>query len=93
MQEALKGMQQKNNMQVGVEIGCIILDNVFFLDKLIDEPIDWSKSIVSGKRYTTDTEIGAELFDKVNDALASNAKTNIEIIEEIEKEIDELDLW
>ncbi len=93
MQEALKGMQQKNNMQVGVEIGCIILDNVFFLDKLIDEPINWSKSIVSGKRYTTDTEIGAELFDKVNDALASNAKTNIEIIEEIEKEIDELDLW
>ena len=60
---------------------------------MIDEPIDWSKSIVSGKRYTTDTEIGAELFDKVNDALASNAKTNIEIIEEIEKEIDELDLW
>ena len=44
MQEALKGMQQKNNMQVGVEIGCIILDNVFFLDKLIDEPIDWSKN-------------------------------------------------
>lgn len=89
----IEAVADKNNMQVGVEIGCIILDNVFFLDKLIDEPIDWSKSIVSGKRYTTDTEIGAELFDKVNDALASNAKTNIEIIEEIEKEIDELDLW
>lgn len=86
MQEALKRMQRKYNVQAGVKIGCIILENVFFLDKWIEEPVDWSKSIVSGKRYTTDNEIGAELFDKVNDAIT---KMNIQ---EIEKEIDELDL-
>lgn len=92
MQESLKGMQQKNNMQTGVEIGCIILENVFFLNKWIDEPADWGKSIVSGKRYTTDTEIGVELFNCISDAIVASSKTDAEIVEEIETEVDELDL-
>lgn len=37
MMKSLKGMQEKNNMQSSIEIGCIILENVFFLDKWIDE--------------------------------------------------------
>lgn len=37
MMKSLKGMQEKNNMQSSIEIGCIILKNVFFLDKWIDE--------------------------------------------------------
>ena len=92
MQESIKGMQQKNNMEIGTEIGCIILDNVFFLDKWIDEPSDWGKSIVSGKRYTTDTEVGAELFETVSLSIKSQSKTESEIIHEINEEIKTLEL-
>lgn len=92
MQESLKGIQQKNNLQTGFEIGCIILENVFFLDKWIEEPVNWSKSIVSGKRYTTDTEIGVELFNNVNLSLKGQLKSDSEIIDEIEEEIETLQL-
>ena len=57
MMNSIKGIQE-NNMQSRTEIGCIILKNVFFFDKAIPEPADWSKSVVRGKKYSTDTEIG-----------------------------------
>ena len=37
----------------------------FFCDKLIEEPIDWKKSIVRGKSYKIDDEIGRELYKNV----------------------------
>ena len=82
MMKSLKGIQEKNNMQSSIEIGCIILENVFFLDKWIEEPSDWSKSIVSGKKYSTDTKIGLDLFNLVNKS----------VIDEIESEVNSLSL-
>ena len=40
MMNSIKGIQEKNNMQLSAEIGCIILKNVFFLDRAIPEPAD-----------------------------------------------------
>ena len=92
MQKSLKGMQEKINTQSSVEIGCIILEDVFFLDKWIKEPADWGKSIVSGKKYSTDTEIGAELFHQVNASINGKTKTDEEIIEEIENDVNALSI-
>lgn len=92
MQKSLKNMQEKINTQSGVKIGCIILENVFFLDKWIQEPADWGKSIVSGKKYSTDTEIGADLYHRVNEGIKGKQKSDIEIIEEIETEVSNLAL-
>lgn len=92
MQESLKGMQEKINTQTSIEIGCIILKNVFFLNKWIGEPADWGKSIVSGKKYSTDTEIGADLYNLVIEGIKGKQKSDAEIIEEIENEIGNLSL-
>lgn len=90
MQKSLKGMQEKINSQSSAEIGCIILENLFFLDKWIDEPVDWGKSIVSGKKYSTDTDIGADLYQLVNEGIKGNRKKDNEIIDEIENEVNSL---
>lgn len=75
-----------------LKIGCIILEDVFFLDKWIEEPANWGKSIVSGKKYSTDTEIGAELFHQVNVSINGKTKTDEEIIEEIENDVNALSI-
>ena len=80
MINSIKGIQEKNNMQLSAEIGCIILKNVFFLDRAIPEPADWSKSVVRGKKYLTNTEIGLDLFNNVINQLSSSNKSNLEII-------------
>ena len=41
-----------------------------------------SKNIVSGKKYSTDTEIGADLYNHVNEGIKDKQKTGLEIIEE-----------
>lgn len=92
MKKSLKSIQEKNNMQSNIEIGCVILENVFFLEKWIDEPSDWSRSIVSGKTYSTDTEIGLKLFNLVNERINGNSKSDKEIINEIETEANALPL-
>lgn len=91
MQKSLKGMQEKINSQSSAEIGCIILENLFYLDKWIDEPVDWGgESIVSGKKYSTDTDIGADLYQLVNEGIKGNRKKDNEIIDEIENEVNSL---
>ncbi|MBY0479527.1 MAG: HNH endonuclease [Chitinophagaceae bacterium] len=49
-------------------IGCIVLTNPIFFNRedWIDVPEDWSKSIVQGKSYSTETEIGNILWAKVD---------------------------
>ncbi|MGI6172672.1 MAG: HNH endonuclease [Christensenellales bacterium] len=56
-------------------IGCIILTDPFFFDEKdwIPAPINWSNSIVQGKTYTTNDEIGAELYKQVTERLNSQA--------------------
>ena len=61
--------KEKNNIKNEGTIGCIILKDVFFLDNLIEEPSDWKKSIVRGKSYTLEDDIGKELYLQVNKQL------------------------
>lgn len=67
MRLSLKEVRERNGIPMGNKIGCIILENAFFFDKIrwIAEPVDWRKNIVSGKRYSTDEEIGNELYQTV----------------------------
>lgn len=48
-------------------IGCIILTEPFFFDEQdwIPVPEDWKNSIVQGKTYSLDTQIGKRLYDSV----------------------------
>lgn len=52
-------------------IGCIVLTNPIFFKRedWIAIPEDWSASIVQGKSYSTDTEIGQTLWGKVEQLL------------------------
>lgn len=52
-------------------IGCIVLTNpiLFKKEDWIETPEDWSSSIVQGKSYSDDTEIGKKLWDKVETLL------------------------
>lgn len=58
-------------------IGCIALtDPVFFRrEDWIPVPVDWSTSIVQGKRYSTDTVIGSALWQQVQDRLIRYRET------------------
>lgn len=49
-------------------IGCIVLTNPIFFKKedWIEIPNDWSKNIVQGKSYSTETAIGNDLWQKVD---------------------------
>jgi putative restriction endonuclease len=48
-------------------IGCIVLTNPIFFspDDWIEVPVDWRKSIVQGKSYDTESEIGAFIWSQV----------------------------
>jgi putative restriction endonuclease len=52
-------------------IGCTILANPFFFERKhwIPAPSDWASSIVQGKTYDTDQEIGRDIWTKVQDRL------------------------
>jgi putative restriction endonuclease len=56
-----------NKTDVNPQIGCIVLTNPIFFDEKdwIKTPENWSKSIVQGKAYTTDDEIGRRIWDQV----------------------------
>ena len=68
MRLSLKEVRERNHMATSEEeIGCIILENAFFFDResWITEPENWKKNIVSGKRYSTDEQVGEELYRAV----------------------------
>lgn len=52
-------------------IGCIILTNPIFFNKedWIETPNNWGKSIVQGKSYFTEEEIGNNLWNKIETLL------------------------
>lgn len=84
MQTSINGYRKKNNMSTNDdEIGCIILYNFFFLDQCVEEPVDWGKKIVSGKKYDTSSEIGKKILDKV--FAIGGINQDIEIINENEE--------
>jgi len=53
--------------EINPQIGCVILNEPFFLpkEKWIPVPEDWSHNIVIGKTYNTSNSIGAQLWDDV----------------------------
>lgn len=57
--------QEKSNSNP--TIGCIVLTNPIFFRKeeWIEIPENWGKSIVQGKSYSTDEEIGSRLWNRV----------------------------
>lgn len=54
------------------EIGCIVLQDPFFLprDRWIPAPADFRKAVVQGKSYDLGAGAGRELWDKLQGALA-----------------------
>lgn len=54
------------------EVGCILINEPFWFPEplWLDAPSDWSREIVSGKRYDTTDAIGARLWDAVVQRLA-----------------------
>lgn len=62
---------KKGQVERDPVIGCIVLtDPVFFNDEdWIAAPENWSKNIVTGKKYFTDEHYGKELWKKVDDLL------------------------
>ena len=68
MRLSLREVRERNHMATSEEeIGCIILENAFFFDResWIAEPKNWKKNIVSGKRYSTDEQVGEKLYRTV----------------------------
>lgn len=56
--------QQEKDPRQDYQIGCILLEQPFFLpeEKWIPAPFDWPKNIVSGKSYDLSVEPGASIF-------------------------------
>jgi putative restriction endonuclease len=62
----------RGTMEPDPEIGCIVLVQPFFFpeEDWIPVPEDWHPNIVQGKTYDTQDEIGARLWQQVQDRLA-----------------------
>lgn len=60
------------------EIGCCILAQPFFFprERWIPTPADWSKNIVRGKGYESDSLEGAKLLDAVRERMHGVAETD-----------------
>lgn len=66
----------KNNIrEMNLQIGCIILTDVFYFDEQewISAPKSFSRSIVQGKRYYTEDEEGNKLYRMVQERLLSQS--------------------
>lgn len=65
-------------------IGCIILREVFYLDRQnwIPVPSDWAVSIVQGKTYDTSTIVGMELYSNVQEKLKLQIALKNELIDD-----------
>ena len=62
---------RNNDTSVNPTIGCVVLTNPIFFKKedWVEVPPDWSKSIVQGKSYETDSFIGKTLWNKIENLL------------------------
>ena len=69
---AINDNQSKEHIDLsGTQIGCILLEDVFFFDEeeWIPLPDSFSKYTVSGKEYDTEDEEGAKLYREVQKRL------------------------
>jgi putative restriction endonuclease len=75
-----KSLQELQNMilplrrdrsDINPQIGCIVLTNPIFFNRedWVAAPEDWSKNIVQGKSYSTDSAIGNSLWTRIEHLL------------------------
>ena len=72
LNEKVSKYKQRNKIvDNNLNIGCIILTEPFFFEEneWIPVPKDWASSIVQGKTYYTETEIGNQLYQQVTERL------------------------
>lgn len=68
--ERLQKYRGRNGIDGSYQVGCSILTEPFWFDQKDWIPVpEWSNSIVSGKRFYTDTEVGAKLYQDVIDRI------------------------
>ncbi len=69
-------------------IGCRILTQPVFLDRSrwFDLPASWSRSIVVGKTYDTDTTEGMALWDKLQDAIQYDVSGSARYVHEVSED-------
>lgn len=91
MKDSILGYRERNSTYDSSKIGCIILKDPFFFNEWIDEPVDWNKNIVSGKKYETLTGVGKELLQVISDIVEAYAEKT-DIIKELEDELNLLGL-
>lgn len=61
----------RNSITPSDQIGCTILTEPFWFEESEWIPVpEWSKSIVKGKTYSTETEVGQRLYRDVQDRLS-----------------------
>jgi putative restriction endonuclease len=70
-------MNRENSHASDPHIGCIILTQPFFWseEEWLSPPADWSRNIVRGKTYSTETELGRHLYHAVLDRLQTPLKS------------------
>jgi len=58
---------RRDHSNTNPQIGCIILTNPIFFKKedWVSVPEDWNKNIVQGKSYSTDSEVGQQVWSKI----------------------------
>lgn len=68
----LRYRQQAGGDMLRLDIGCIVLTKTFFFneDEFLDPPSDWARPVGPGKSYDTAEELGARLFEQVQNVLA-----------------------
>ena len=79
LNRVIESYRKKNNMlESNPYIGCIILTDVFYLDKSqwIPAPDDFGKYTVQGKRYSAEEGVGKELYCQIQDVLKFKQYTN-----------------
>ena len=89
MEASIKKYRERNGMALTDDIGCIILEKPFFLNKYLEEPLFWKKSLVQGKKYDADSAEGQSLLQQLSDYLDVNSK-NDNFADSIEKELSSL---
>ncbi len=87
IEQKITKYRERNDMEPDSEIGCVILENPFFFEEWIEEPVDWNKNIVSGKKYDLMSDVGKDLFKRVYQSVGKK-----DYINEIEKDLDTYDI-
>ena len=66
----------KNRISETSQIGCTILTDPFWFNESDWLPVpEWSKSIVKGKTYSTETDVGRRLYRDIMDRLPHSVRT------------------